>query len=151
MGTGFLMGINIFHGYGFGTAKPSGFVPVAISSRSILSLSAQSRRPWSHPSTCLPQLRRLHHRGEEQRRPQPFILPRSDSPHPILIARPRSWIPLHAGTPCAPGPPVSARVSWRWARSVSVLYPRSLTLPGPPVSHTRARACPHDLIWDADL
>jgi hypothetical protein len=31
MGTGFLMGIEIFHGYGFGTAKPSGFVPVAIS------------------------------------------------------------------------------------------------------------------------
>jgi hypothetical protein len=26
------MGIDIFHGYGFGTAKPSGFVPVAISS-----------------------------------------------------------------------------------------------------------------------
>jgi hypothetical protein len=25
------MGIEIFHGYGFGTAKPSGFVPVAIS------------------------------------------------------------------------------------------------------------------------
>jgi hypothetical protein len=25
------MGIDIFHGYGFGTAKPSGFVPVAIS------------------------------------------------------------------------------------------------------------------------
>jgi hypothetical protein len=33
MGTGFLMGIDIFHGYGFGTTKPSGFVPVAISSR----------------------------------------------------------------------------------------------------------------------
>jgi hypothetical protein len=32
MGTGFLMGIDIFHEYGFGTAKPSGFVPVAISS-----------------------------------------------------------------------------------------------------------------------
>jgi hypothetical protein len=31
MGTGFLMGINIFHGYGFGIAKPDGFVPVAIS------------------------------------------------------------------------------------------------------------------------
>jgi hypothetical protein len=31
MGTGFLMGIDIFHGYGFGTAKPNGFVPVAIS------------------------------------------------------------------------------------------------------------------------
>jgi hypothetical protein len=28
----FLMGIDIFYGYGFGTAKPSGFVPVAISS-----------------------------------------------------------------------------------------------------------------------
>jgi hypothetical protein len=26
------MGIDIFHGYGFGTVKPSGFVPVAISS-----------------------------------------------------------------------------------------------------------------------
>ena len=33
MGMGFLMGIDIFHGYGFGTAKPSGFVPVAISNR----------------------------------------------------------------------------------------------------------------------
>jgi hypothetical protein len=32
MGTGFLTGMDIFHGYGFGTAKPSGFVPVAISS-----------------------------------------------------------------------------------------------------------------------
>jgi hypothetical protein len=35
MGTGFLMGIDIFHGYGFGTAKPSGFVPVAISKRDL--------------------------------------------------------------------------------------------------------------------
>jgi hypothetical protein len=26
------MGVNIFHGYGFGIAKPDGFVPVAISS-----------------------------------------------------------------------------------------------------------------------
>jgi hypothetical protein len=25
------MGVNIFHGYGFGIAKPDGFVPVAIS------------------------------------------------------------------------------------------------------------------------
>jgi hypothetical protein len=31
MGTGFLVGVNIFHGYGFGIAKPNGFVPVAIS------------------------------------------------------------------------------------------------------------------------
>jgi hypothetical protein len=29
---GFLMGVNIFPGYGFGIAKPGGFVPVAISS-----------------------------------------------------------------------------------------------------------------------
>jgi hypothetical protein len=35
MGTGFLMGVNIFHGYGFGIAKPSGFVPVAISNPSL--------------------------------------------------------------------------------------------------------------------
>jgi hypothetical protein len=27
------MGIDIFHGYGFRTAKPSGFVPVAISTQ----------------------------------------------------------------------------------------------------------------------
>jgi hypothetical protein len=32
MGTSFLMGIDIFHGYGFGTVKLSGFVPVVISS-----------------------------------------------------------------------------------------------------------------------
>ena len=31
IGTGFLMGVNIFHGYGFGIAKPGGFIPVAIS------------------------------------------------------------------------------------------------------------------------
>jgi hypothetical protein len=31
-GYGFLMSINIFHGYGFGIAKPGGFVPIAISS-----------------------------------------------------------------------------------------------------------------------
>jgi hypothetical protein len=31
MGTDFLMGVNIFHGYGFGIEKPDGFVPVAIS------------------------------------------------------------------------------------------------------------------------
>jgi hypothetical protein len=35
MGTGFLMGVNIFHGYEFGIAKPGGFVPVAISTYGI--------------------------------------------------------------------------------------------------------------------
>jgi hypothetical protein len=29
------MGVNIFHGYGFGIAKPGGFVPVAISIRAL--------------------------------------------------------------------------------------------------------------------
>jgi hypothetical protein len=33
MAMNFLMGINIFHGYGFGTAKHNRFVPVAISTR----------------------------------------------------------------------------------------------------------------------
>jgi hypothetical protein len=47
MGTGFLMGVNIFHGYGFGIAKPGGFVPVAISINNggaALSLHASHRR-----------------------------------------------------------------------------------------------------------
>jgi hypothetical protein len=30
------MGVNIFHGYGFGIAKPDGFVPVAISRCSLV-------------------------------------------------------------------------------------------------------------------
>jgi hypothetical protein len=38
----------------------------------------------------LPQLRRLHCREEERRRPQAFTLSQSDLPHSILIARPRS-------------------------------------------------------------
>jgi hypothetical protein len=36
MGTGFLTGVNIFHGYGFGIAKPGGFIPVAISIHELL-------------------------------------------------------------------------------------------------------------------
>jgi hypothetical protein len=45
MGTGFLMGIEIFHGYGFGTAKPSGFVPVAISIRRWRGASGETEIP----------------------------------------------------------------------------------------------------------
>jgi hypothetical protein len=37
------MGIDIFHGYGFGTVKPSGFVPVAISNWHIYSFSCETR------------------------------------------------------------------------------------------------------------
>jgi hypothetical protein len=40
------MGVNIFHGYGFGIAKPGGFVPVAIST---LVHSSE----WAH-SRCIP-------------------------------------------------------------------------------------------------
>jgi hypothetical protein len=43
--------------------------------RGTLFLSAQLRRPQSHPSSCQPQLRRPHSRGEEQHRPQPSVPP----------------------------------------------------------------------------
>jgi hypothetical protein len=49
MGTGFLMGVNIFHGYGFGIAKPGGFVPVAISIRDHMSVI------YNSSPTCLPK------------------------------------------------------------------------------------------------
>jgi hypothetical protein len=66
-----------------------------------LSLSAQLWRPRSHPSSRLPQPRRPHRRGEEQRRPQPFAPPWSDPLRPIFITRPRSQIMLRARTPDA--------------------------------------------------
>ena len=47
MGTGFLMGVNIFHGYGFGIAKPGGFVPVAISSGTIAHVKIITTRTGS--------------------------------------------------------------------------------------------------------
>jgi hypothetical protein len=53
------------------------------------------------PSSCLPQLRRPHRRGEEQRRPQPFTLPRSDPLRPIQIERPGPRVPLRARAPDA--------------------------------------------------
>jgi hypothetical protein len=63
--------------------------------------------------------------------------PRSDLPRPILIARPKSWIPLRACAPDAPGPHVSARVPLRWVRSVNAPSPSVADAPGLPVS-----ACP---------
>jgi hypothetical protein len=41
--------------------------------RGTLFLSAQLQQPWSHSRPRLPQLRRPHLRGEEQRRPQPSV------------------------------------------------------------------------------
>jgi hypothetical protein len=43
------MGIDIFHGYGFGTAKPSGFVPVAILARHVSTLLHPHCTPGSSP------------------------------------------------------------------------------------------------------
>jgi hypothetical protein len=59
MGIGFLMGIDIFHGYEFGMAKPSGFVPIAISSPCSLpdaniAVPRESRRgPHSELQVCI--------------------------------------------------------------------------------------------------
>jgi hypothetical protein len=53
------------------------------------------------PSSRLPQLRRPHHRGEEQCRPQPFTPPRSDPLRPIQIARPGPRVPFRARAPDA--------------------------------------------------
>jgi hypothetical protein len=54
MGTGFLMGIDIFHGYGFRTAKPSGFVPIAISIADLESLSKEAPDAKRHASNFEP-------------------------------------------------------------------------------------------------
>ena len=54
MGTGFLMGVNIFYGYGFGIAKPGGFVPVAIS-RKILKENEVGCF-WVHRTICVEAL-----------------------------------------------------------------------------------------------
>jgi hypothetical protein len=62
MGMGFLMGIDIFHGYGFGTAKPSGFVPVAIST-----LSPIKPIDFFHQHmTSTLQTHQIAHHGESQ-------------------------------------------------------------------------------------
>jgi hypothetical protein len=66
--------------------------------------------------------------------------PRSDPLHLILIARPRSRIPLRARAPCAPGPPVSACVPWRWARSVSAPSPYVADTLWPAYQRSPARA-----------
>jgi hypothetical protein len=95
-------------GRGFLTVVPP-FLPVdswhfpAIA----LFLSAQLPRPRSHPSLRQPELQRPHHRGEEQRRPQPFTPPRSDPLCLILIARPGPRVPLRARAPfsCLSSPP----------------------------------------------
>jgi hypothetical protein len=71
--------------------------------------SAQLRRPWSHRSPRLPQLRRPHRRGEERRRPQPSVFPRTDFPpsDSDRTARTAGYRFAHARL-TRPGPPVSA-------------------------------------------
>jgi hypothetical protein len=90
--------------------------------RGTLFLSAQLRRPQSHPSPRQPQLRRPHRRGEEQCRPQPSV-----PPGLIPSVRFRSHGP-DRGYRFAHAPPGAG--SARSAHSP----PLSLTLPGPPVS-----------------
>jgi hypothetical protein len=102
--------------------------------RGVLSLSAQLRRPRSHPSSRLPQLRRPHRREEEQRCLQPFIPPRSDPLRPIFIAWPRSRDTASRSRAWRPGLPVSAQASWRWARSVSAPSPSAADTSGPLVN-----------------
>jgi hypothetical protein len=53
--------------------------------RGALFPSALLRRPWSHPCSRLPQLRRPHRRGEERRRLQPSVFLWSDPLRPIQI------------------------------------------------------------------
>jgi hypothetical protein len=69
--------------------------------RGTLFPSAQLRRPRSHRSPRLPQLRRPRHRGEERRRLQPFNPPRSDPLRPILIERLGPRVPLRTHVPNA--------------------------------------------------
>jgi hypothetical protein len=123
--------------------------------RGTLFPSTQLRRSQSHHSSCLPQLQRPHHHGEERRHPQPSVSPWPDALRPIQIERlgpccpqpsvspwcdplrririerlgPR--ITLRTRVPWRPGPPVSAQVLWRWARSVSAPSPSTADAPGP--------------------
>jgi hypothetical protein len=121
--------------------------------RGALFPSAQLRRPRSHPSSRLSQLRRPHRRGEERRRPQPSVFPRSDFPPSDSDRTARTRLdpfgpPGTRSDPFEPPPSDLDRTTWtpsdpcsrpfplwRWARSVSMLSPPlSLTLPVPPVS-----------------
>jgi hypothetical protein len=66
--------------------------------------------------------------------------PRSDPLLPTLIAWPRSRISLRARTRLhPPGPPISAQVPWRWARSVSAPSPSIADTPWPACQHSLAR------------
>jgi hypothetical protein len=94
--------------------------------RVVFPIFDQLRRPRNRHSTHPPQLRRLHHSEEERRRPQPFAPSRFDLPCPILIARPRSRDAASRTCALRSGPSISARVPWRWARTVSA-PPWSLT------------------------
>ena len=61
MGTGFLMGVNIFHRYGFGIAKPDGLVPVAISTPdSYCSCPVLDSFPYEEQPTVGPRDRLAH-------------------------------------------------------------------------------------------
>jgi hypothetical protein len=60
--------------------------------------------------------------------------PRSDLSRLILIARPRLRDTASRTRALRPGPSVSARVPWRWARSVSAPSTSIADAPSPPIS-----------------
>jgi hypothetical protein len=105
--------------------------------RVVFPLSDQLRRPWNRRSMHPPQLRRLHRREEERRRPQPFTPSLFDLPRPISIAWPRTQDTASRAHALRSGPFVNAHVPWRWARSVSAPPPLVANAAGSPVS-----ACP---------
>jgi hypothetical protein len=67
--------------------------------------------------------------------------PWSDPLRPIWTERLRSRITLRTGAPCRPGPPVIAQTLWRWACSVSALFPSVADTPWTACQRSPARAC----------
>jgi hypothetical protein len=83
---GFLTGSFSIHGYGFGLAKPSGFVPIAIAISIYLSLV----RHLDPPGACaqkpsyIEATEPLAHRSRMVRRPMPLLLRLIKATTPIV-------------------------------------------------------------------
>jgi hypothetical protein len=107
--------------------------------RGALFPSAHLRRPQSHPSSRLSQLRRPHRHGEKRRRPQPSVFPRSDFPpsDSDRMARTAGYRFAHARL-TRPDPPVSAihnRSDFRRPILIKRLRP-ARTRSDPPRTHS---------------
>jgi hypothetical protein len=126
------MGVNIFHGYGFGITKPDGFVPVAISTQASLALKP-SGRPRSDPSICRSN---GHQPTTTTSRAQPnsnqryrATKPTNPIPPPAAGSRPRCRRPRQR-------PSRRRRQRWRtlWSSSSATTSPR--TRPSSPAPRT---------------